>query len=226
MIIHPIHKEERAGAPGMNWGDARRWESREEAAEHPEEAACEGGSADLAAAEGSSAAAGDGADSQALERLESAGEAACCLNDTFEVCLHTRRCPLQPCLTLLVQDEEGLPAALSREEGLPHAHLDLLLLWRPCRNIPPQIWHARRHVALGRPAGQMASLSWSVVSPQKEQLEAAALQEEMDQNEADHGSHSQNPQLTLCAAGTPWASPVTSSCLPSQSLCLLQVVHA
>ena len=63
--------------------------------ESPEEAACEGsstglaaaegGGADSAAAEGSSAAAGDEATSQVLERLESAGEAACCLNDTFEV---------------------------------------------------------------------------------------------------------------------------------------------
>ena len=133
---HSPHTQRRTcGGPRDELGRCSQVESREEAAEHPEEAACEGGSADLAAAEGSSAAAGDGADSQALERLESAGEAACCLNDTFEVCLHTRRCPLQPCLTLLVQDEEGLPAALSREEGLPHAHLDLLLLWRPCRNI-------------------------------------------------------------------------------------------
>ncbi|CAL5227508.1 g10493 [Coccomyxa viridis] len=73
-------------------------------AEVPEEAACDGSSADLAAAEGgstglaearswsgdlaavkgSSIAAEDEAASQALERLESAGEAACCLNDTFE----------------------------------------------------------------------------------------------------------------------------------------------
>ncbi len=80
-------------------------------AEVPEEAACDGSSADLAAAEGgstglaearswsgdlaavkgSSIAAEDEAASQALERLESAGEAACCLNDTFEVQSHTRR---------------------------------------------------------------------------------------------------------------------------------------
>lgn len=68
--------------------------------ESPEEAAREGsstglaapecGSADSAAAEGSSMAAGDEATSQTLERLESAGEAVCCLNDTFEVEPRTR----------------------------------------------------------------------------------------------------------------------------------------
>ena len=91
-------------------------------AEIPEEAACEGCSAGMAAAEGgsislaearswsgdlpavegSSIAAEDEAASQALERLESAGEAACCLNDTFEVQLHARPKPSAdaPCVTV------------------------------------------------------------------------------------------------------------------------------
>ena len=64
--------------------------------ESPELAACEGGSTEMATGdgisteaatvEGASMSADDEATSQALERLESAGNAACCLNDTFEVC--------------------------------------------------------------------------------------------------------------------------------------------
>ena len=57
-------------------------------------------SGDLAAVEGCSMAAEDEAASQALERLESAGEAACCLNDTFEVQLHTQLHIWWPCLCL------------------------------------------------------------------------------------------------------------------------------
>ena len=64
--------------------------------ESPELAACEdvstemapgdGVSTEAATVEGASISADDEATSQALERLESAGNAACCLNDTFEVC--------------------------------------------------------------------------------------------------------------------------------------------
>ena len=64
--------------------------------ESPKLAVCEGGGTELAAGdgmsteaatvEGASMSADDEATSQALERVESVGNVACYLNDTFEVC--------------------------------------------------------------------------------------------------------------------------------------------
>ncbi len=95
--------------------------------ESPELAACEGGSTEMATGdgisteaatvEGASMSADDEATSQALERLESAGNAACCLNDTFEVCRVLTGLPAaQFTLACFTHQSAG-------HEGLSHANL-------------------------------------------------------------------------------------------------------
>ena len=154
--------------------------------ESPEVAACEGDSADLGAVEGSSSmAAEDEAASQALERLESAGEAACCLNDTFEVGPRTQMHPAPRRLkaSLLLTSLPRLPRCCTcrsvhvRRGGAWNTHAG----------------HARQMLAGSGLAGGTwqvvpgwwCSIMMSHVPAQEEQLEAVALQGELEQNEAD-----------------------------------------
>ena len=120
--------------------------------ESPEVAACEGDSADLGAVEGSSSmAAEDEAASQALERLESAGEAACCLNDTFEVGPRTQMhsAPHRLKASLLLGSPATAASLLHMLISPCQTRGRLEYTGRPCTPEVGWLWPGQWHMASG-----------------------------------------------------------------------------